>query len=634
MRITTKMSLAVAAVFVVSMIANYWVIQTTIKPRFDDIEIKTAHMNHKRILEGVASLQGKLRASVQDWAYWDDAHDFLSGKNAESFITANLSAVSAALDSLGIEILVFLGDDNAVRWSEALDLETKQPLPTLVDELLAQGYMHPRLREPSSQSSETAVSGIVRTSHGLLLVATAPVLHSDRAGPAAGAIWMGVRLDQDALFELTGVEFTLAELSESQLTTPALMQSEPSLHVQDGVLATKSALIGLKGEPVALLTAVTERDISSAGADAIRSAQLHSLIVAALVMAILWLVMRITVIGRMEALQKHFGETIADGRLRTFPHAASSDEISQLADSFNTMVAQVNRLRDELAESAYLAGMSEWAAGTLHNVRNGMSPVNIAAWQIVTESEKSWLRSVKAALARMDEPNIETEIREKCAALIISKAPHALDFAQRVRASARQIMSASKAVEEMVSGYEKYSRHRLESEPIEVRSLIDGLARTQLGESGAALTWEVCGGPVVVSASAAVLRQIVANILNNAVEAVSNTCGEKILKIEIKAPELNAGAVAIAFIDNGEGISARNLKRIFERGFSTRGHRAGGLGLHWCANAARTLGGQLSARSGGVRKGATFILELPCCAPSPGSDGSHLISADVRREVA
>jgi signal transduction histidine kinase len=62
--------------------------------------------------------------------------------------------------------------------------------------------------------------------------------------------------------------------------------------------------------------------------------------------------------------------------------------------------------------------------------------------------------------------------------------------------------------------------------------------------------------------------------------------------------------------DEGEGISATNLTRIFSHGFTTRknGH---GFGLHSCALAAGQMGGALTAHSDGPGKGATFTLELP-----------------------
>ena len=68
--------------------------------------------------------------------------------------------------------------------------------------------------------------------------------------------------------------------------------------------------------------------------------------------------------------------------------------------------------------------------------------------------------------------------------------------------------------------------------------------------------------------------------------------------------------VKIVFRDNGIGIAPENITRIFSHGFTTK-RKGHGFGLHSAANAAREMGGNLTAHSDGVGCGATFILELP-----------------------
>jgi len=62
--------------------------------------------------------------------------------------------------------------------------------------------------------------------------------------------------------------------------------------------------------------------------------------------------------------------------------------------------------------------------------------------------------------------------------------------------------------------------------------------------------------------------------------------------------------------DNGMGIAAEHLTRVFAHGFTTRpdGH---GFGLHSCVLAAQDMGGTLVAHSEGPGRGATFTLDLP-----------------------
>ena len=85
-------------------------------------------------------------------------------------------------------------------------------------------------------------------------------------------------------------------------------------------------------------------------------------------------------------------------------------------------------------------------------------------------------------------------------------------------------------------------------------------------------------------------------------------------RITVRATR-ESGCVRIAVTDNGVGIPAENLNRIFNHGFTTKktGH---GFGLHSAANAAKDMGGSLTVQSDGPGQGATFRLELPIDAPA------------------
>jgi len=73
---------------------------------------------------------------------------------------------------------------------------------------------------------------------------------------------------------------------------------------------------------------------------------------------------------------------------------------------------------------------------------------------------------------------------------------------------------------------------------------------------------------------------------------------------------IKGDTVEISVADNGSGIAAENLSRIFAHGFTTRkeGH---GFGLHIAALAAQEIGGSLAVTSAGAGCGAIFTLGLP-----------------------
>jgi signal transduction histidine kinase len=104
------------------------------------------------------------------------------------------------------------------------------------------------------------------------------------------------------------------------------------------------------------------------------------------------------------------------------------------------------------------------------------------------------------------------------------------------------------------------------------------------------------------------LLQILVNLISNAKKACDESPQpQKLLTVRV----INGDkAVKISVIDNGVGIPAENLTRIFNHGFTTRkdGH---GFGLHSGALAAKEMGGALVAQSDGPGKGSSFTVELP-----------------------
>jgi C4-dicarboxylate-specific signal transduction histidine kinase len=106
--------------------------------------------------------------------------------------------------------------------------------------------------------------------------------------------------------------------------------------------------------------------------------------------------------------------------------------------------------------------------------------------------------------------------------------------------------------------------------------------------------------------------QILVNLLRNAKDALRGITGrEKLIRVGVEKCALG---VRVSVVDNGAGIAAENMSRIFTHGFTTKenGH---GFGLHSGALAAREMGGVLRAESSGSGCGATFVLELPLKPP-------------------
>jgi len=157
------------------------------------------------------------------------------------------------------------------------------------------------------------------------------------------------------------------------------------------------------------------------------------------------------------------------------------------------------------------------------------------------------------------------------------------------------------------------------TETVDVTELVaDALRMSGVARSDLAVFCECQDVPPVLADKHLAL-QILVNLIRNAqqsCEAANHP--EKKLRIQTTFEQRH---VLIAVTDNGLGITAENLARVFTHGFTTKkeGH---GFGLHSAVAAAKEMGGSLSAQSDGPGHGATFILELPCKSDPPVHDNS------------
>ena len=129
--------------------------------------------------------------------------------------------------------------------------------------------------------------------------------------------------------------------------------------------------------------------------------------------------------------------------------------------------------------------------------------------------------------------------------------------------------------------------------------------------AGAGPDWGLAGlsvslGPAgYVSGNPAELRRVLTNLMSNAVDALHPYGGH----IEISSGK-GGGWAFIRVRDNGTGVSPEILGRIYEFGFTTKGHRGSGLGLSVSQGIAARHGGRIEVESEeGV--GSVFSLVLP-----------------------
>jgi signal transduction histidine kinase len=136
-----------------------------------------------------------------------------------------------------------------------------------------------------------------------------------------------------------------------------------------------------------------------------------------------------------------------------------------------------------------------------------------------------------------------------------------------------------------------------------------------------AVTVDADGGARPVRLSGEDLTRVLVNLVKNAAEAMPEGGRVQISLCEHAAEEGTAGWLALAVEDNGPGISAEALEKVFETGYttaagagrSTSGWLATrrGLGLAICRSIVEAAGGRICAAQRPQGCGARFEIELP-----------------------
>ena len=287
--------------------------------------------------------------------------------------------------------------------------------------------------------------------------------------------------------------------------------------------------------------------------------------------------------------------------------------------------AELETINRQLIETSRQAGMAEVASGVLHNVGNVLNSVNVSSTVITDTVRESKVR-VMEKLAKLITAQADD------LASFFTKDPRGLAMPKFLNELARELRNEQQTVlkelqglvrnvthiKQIVMMQQSYARTGGSVEPVDAADLIEDALRineSALIRHGIQVHRVLSAVPAVMADRNKVM-QILINLIRNAKHALTDRdTTDRRLTIKIASP--NEAKVSICISDNGKGMSQDTLGKLFSYGFTTKKH-GHGFGLHSGANAAREMGGALTAESPGEGRGSTFKLDLPTIhAPVP-----------------
>ena len=276
-----------------------------------------------------------------------------------------------------------------------------------------------------------------------------------------------------------------------------------------------------------------------------------------------------------------------------------------------------------LMDASRVAGMAEVATGVLHNVGNVLNSVNVSVNILAESLNHSRVGSVAKLSALLHEHAgdlgafLTGDPRgQRILPYLDTLADHLNGEQQRFLSELRSLRNNVDHIKDIVSMQQSYAKVIGVVEMLPPVDLFEDALRmnsSALTRHDIEVVRDFRPAPVVRVERHKVL-QILINVIRNAKYALDD--GPQVNRRLTLRIEPAGDMVRFIITDNGIGIPAENLSRIFSHGFTTRkdGH---GFGLHSAALAAQEMGGTLKGESDGPGRGATFTLELPCAAKEP-----------------
>jgi len=629
MSIRLQMALLLIALSTVFLGTTWMMHALVMAPAFTKLEQDAAHTDAERCVEAIRNDIENLSNLANDWGAWDDTWRYVQGQNP-SFVETNL--MDETFTNTSTEFLCVLDRNNDVVWADCFD-----PVASVhhdETELLA------LVKSPQNglcrfENNDASVSGIVLTDLGPMLIASRPVIPTNREGAIMGTLIVGRFLNearQRSLSERTHLPLQIWPVTSpdipaqirmrmNELLRDKSMQS-PHLWTEPETIKAVRMMADISGDPAIVLNITVARDISVRGQAAATTAMLCSLTGALLMMLGTGFVLRRRVVEPLQTMATHATRVGIEDDLGARLNSERTDEIGILARSFDHMVAHLAEARRKTEESAHRAGMAEIASEVLHNVGNAVNTANCCAEVISDRLNHSRLSGLEKAASLLSEqaPNAAQFFSED------PRGPKLISYLVTVTAALQKeqvenlselqrLQETIRHIRDAIASQQSHARKSDFRQRVDLRALLNEtlLVNEALQKQcGITVTIKMPDLPLL-ELNRSRVAQVLVNLEKNALlsmQSVPRKDHELTLNVAILKPDM----LQIEIRDTGTGFTPEIHERLFGQGFTTR-KEGSGLGLHYCVNVIREMGGDITAYSDGPETGASFTITIPRAVP-------------------
>ncbi len=605
MKIRTKVIACLAALFAAQIVLQAVLQSRALLPSFVALEREEGDTAIRRVDVALDRVYDWLENMASGWGNSIETYQFVDDHN-QAYLDVNLN--EASVSDMGVDAFVIADQSGHIVVSVGFAPESRKLITANFfgtdTELPAnfpwRSILHERQRK----------RGMWRTSQGIFLFAAAPVFDGTEHGASHGLVLAGKRLSPEL------VEHIAMQAQNALSVAPRIVPAPSQIIQTPTLLSAYRTLSDVHGRALVTLRADLPRRVTAYGVRSIHYASIYLICASICVLLLLVWFLNLIILRPLEGVTRHAVAIGAGKDLSARLAPRGNDEISRLGVEFDRMVSSLAESQRKLVDQSFEAGFAELAKGLLHNLGNAMTPVGVRLQSLEQRLKSTPLSDLKLAIEALAQEKDAARRAELLEFLRLGCDACQTDLGH-ARADMEVIARQTQLVQASIAEPLGPLRKAPVVESVDLSDLVQQTLEIVPDESRNRL--EIAEedslrriGPVRIARS--VMRLVLQNLLINSADAISQA-GRERGRLQIAAeiiPQAGRDELHLSCSDDGIGIAAENLQRVFEKGYSTKSRRTNmGIGLHWCANAIAELEGRIWAASDGVGRGAVMHLVVP-----------------------